>query len=126
MSAIDVIESAEEHWYEVRWHAVVEYKENKYVICVQETSKWGDNSLYHYDDTKRYGIGDSVNDSEIHDAIIGRLENSGLLSQDELMEGSAFFDDEDEDDETPAFNVPEFSKPTTEIPVFEYVPKKSE
>jgi len=100
MSKIEVIRGAEEHWYDIRWNAAVEYKGNKYVIAVQETPKWGEQDLYHYDDTKRNDMGDQVNDPELHEAIIERLSEEGLLSQDELQRGEVFFEDEDE---APAF-----------------------
>jgi len=122
MSAIEVIKSAKEHWYQIRWNAVVEYKDEKYVICVEETPKGGERDLYYYDDTKKLDVGDRVNDTEIYEAIIERLSDSGCLTQSELYKGECFF--EDEDDEAPSFNVPEFSKPSTEIPVFDHVPKE--
>lgn len=96
MSEIEVIRGAEEHWYEIRWNAVVEYKENKYVIAVEENPKWGNRYLYHYDNTKRCDMGDEVDNAELYEAIIERLCEEGSLTQDQLCEGECFFEDEEE------------------------------
>ena len=96
MSEIEVIRGAEEHWYEIRWNAVVEYKENKYVIAVEENPKWGNRYLYHYDNTKRCDMGDEIDNDDLYEAIIERLSEEGLLTQDQLCEGECFFEDEEE------------------------------
>ena len=98
MSEIEVIESADEHWWETRWNAVVKYKGEKYVISVMENPKWGEQELYHYDESQRVNMGDEVSDSEIYEAIIGRLSEEGYLNQDELQKFSSFFEDEDEEE----------------------------
>jgi len=97
MSAIEVIRSADEHWWETRWNAVVKYKGEKYVICVMENPKWGDHSLHYYDESVRYGIGDDVADEQIYEAIMERLEEACCLDRDELSEGNSFFEDDEEE-----------------------------
>ena len=106
MSSVEVIRGADEHWWEKRWNCVVKYKGTKYVICVMENSKWGESDLYEYDESSRYNIGDTVNDEDITQAVLGRIEDIGCLSESELDEGHIFFEDDDWDDDDE--EVPEF------------------
>jgi hypothetical protein len=111
MNEIEVIRSADEHWYEIRWNSVVEYKGEKYVICVEETPKWGNRSLHHYDTCRRYDIGDEVESDEIYADIIETIETEVGLSQGEFCKGVCFGGDPDTES-TPPLYIPDFSKKT--------------
>jgi len=124
MSGIKVIRGAEEYWYETRWNTVVEYKGEKYVISVEETPKWGDRGLYHYDETQKYSIGDAVCDDDLQEQILGRLEDAWGLSMGEFNEGD-YLPADGEDYEEPKIVIPEFSGPK-HIPEFDHVPKESQ
>ena len=124
MSGIKVVRGAEEHWYETRWNAVVEYNGEKYVIAVEETPKWGDRTLYHYDENKKLDIGDQVCDDDLQEQIMERLADAWGISMCSFNEGDYLPGDDEEYESKPVY-IPEFTK-TTEIPVFEHVQNKSE
>jgi len=109
MSTITVVRGADEHWWESRWNCVVEYKGNKYVICVMENNKWSEQDIYYYDDCVKYNIGEAVDDDDINENVLVKLSDAWGLSQTEFTEGSVY-DDEDEDSsyEPPDFVIPNF------------------
>lgn len=106
MSSIKVIRDGDQHWWEHRWNAAVEYKGEKYVICVEETPKWGERNLYHYADCERLNIGEPVCDDDINDNVLERLFEC-VSDESEFTKGDVFFEDddfeeeEDEEEESP-------------------------
>jgi hypothetical protein len=76
---IKVIEDAQITYQRVCWNVAIEYKDKKYIVLSDEDDNGGDISLYEYDTSKRYNIGELINDDDLYEEIIETLMDSGEM-----------------------------------------------
>jgi|GEM_PF-909772 hypothetical protein len=79
---IKIIEDAQITYQRVCWNVAIEYKDNKYIVLSDEDDNGGDvNSLYEYDSSKPYNIGNEIsNMSDLHDEVVETLWESGEMN----------------------------------------------
>lgn len=76
---IKVIQDAQITYQRTCWNVAVEYKDEKYIVLSDEDDNGGDVSLYEYDTSKPYNIGEIINDDALYDEIIETLLESGEM-----------------------------------------------
>jgi len=77
---IKIIEDAQITYQRVCWNVAIEYKDNKYIVLSDEDDNGGDVSLYEYDSSKPYNIGNEISNIDLRDEIVETLWESGEMN----------------------------------------------
>ena len=84
---IKILRNAETTFTRVCWNVAIEYKGKKYVVLADEDDNGGEHYLYHFDEEKRYNIGEQVDDETLNQELIDGMFDLGIMSPSSLLEG---------------------------------------
>ena len=76
MKKIKILDDTNEFFFETRYCVPLEYGGKKLVLLCVENSNCGENSLYHYDESKRHGIGEEYCEDD-HDELFEDIIEGG-------------------------------------------------
>ena len=86
---LTVTKTAEETYFKVCWHSQVEHNGILYEIVGDEDSNGSGYTITYNDPTKRYGIGEEV-DEDTFAFLYDTLTGLGVLEASELKKGCSF------------------------------------
>jgi len=82
MNKIEILEDANEFFFESRYCIPVKYDNREFMIVVVDSTKYGERTLYHFDKDKRYGIGDEYDGDDYEELYEILVENTWELGLD--------------------------------------------
>jgi len=81
MKKLKVLRNAIVTYSKIIWNVPVEYDGNKYVLVINEDDDSAEEYLYHYDEDRRYHIGDEYDGDdydELHEKIFEIMGEAGI------------------------------------------------
>jgi len=87
MRKLEILTAPEETYHRVCWNYHVKIDGKKFIVTVDEDDNGAERQIFHYDEKKRYGLGDKY-DGEDFDGLYTELEELGLFSQPEIEKGT--------------------------------------
>ena len=100
MKKLKVLRDGYRTYTNIIWNVPIEYDGNKYVIVVNEDDHGVDRTLYHYDEDRRYFVGEEVDGDlaeQLYEDIIESMCEAGIMYSD-VEEGHEIIVHDDEEE----------------------------
>ena len=76
MKKIKVLRDTNQTYFESRYCVPIEYDGKKLMIVIMDSTNGSEHSFYHYDELKRYGIGEEYCEDD-HDELFEEIIEGG-------------------------------------------------